>query len=214
VSEGLWKAAMVAFEVAGSARANEIAPSKQQIPAPRLILMVMSRLRPERRGGFDRAASPDVCQSRPGQHRWCRAAVLRVADRRRRLFRLGRREPWDALLLDRVIDEPGEASLARLGFLRAADPKERDLAVAGRLRLKELPRFRFGAEAFVVGRVELRVLALLVGVDDGAVVGARCEGFEAGGRHAFAVRCSGAREHLVACGSSASVHLTLLRGFR
>src|SRR5205814_1345274 len=75
-------------------------------------------------------------------------------------------------------------------------------------------RFRFGAEAFVVGRVELRVLALLVGVDDGAVVGARCEGFEAGARHAFAVRCSGAGEHLVACGSSASVHLTLLRGCR
>jgi hypothetical protein len=51
---------MVVFpEVAGSARANEIAASAQQTPAPRPILIVMSRLRPERRSGFDKTTQDE-----------------------------------------------------------------------------------------------------------------------------------------------------------
>jgi len=60
---------MVVFpEVAGSARANEIAASKQQTPAPRLILIVMSRLRPERRSGFDKTTQDErLCARIPAR---------------------------------------------------------------------------------------------------------------------------------------------------
>src|SRR5437588_3069488 len=82
-----------------------------------------------------------------------------------------------------VVDQRPQPLPASLISLRAHDPPDRGLAVRRRSRLEILPRGGVRAELPLLVGLELRRVALLVGVDRGTVVGAGLEGGEAGGPH-------------------------------
>src|SRR5687768_8674737 len=95
----------------------------------------------------------------------------------------GRRERLRHAPGGRVLDQRRQPPLPRLGLLGARDPVDGPLPPRRRPALEPLPRGRFGAQPRLMLGLELRLVALLVGVDRGAALVARLEGREAGGRH-------------------------------
>src|SRR5205085_12597845 len=94
-----------------------------------------------------------------------------------------RREVPDPALGRGVLDERLQPPTPGLRPLGPGHPVRRVAPVPGCLRLEERPRAPVRPELPLVRRIELRRLALLVGVDSRPIIGAALERRQAGGAH-------------------------------